>query len=603
MSENVQITPGIGQTIGADQVVDTDLGTASVQYVKVMDGAIGGVNKLSITVAGAVKTDGSGATQPISGTVTANAGTGTFSVDGSGHTQPISASALPLPTGAATETTLSALNGKVTAVNTGAVTISTALPAGTNVIGHVITDTGSTVAISNFPSTQPISGSVTVTQGTAANLNATITGTVTATQSGTWNVTNISGTVSLPTGASTSALQTTGNSSLSSVDGKTPALGQALAAASSPVVLTAAQIITLTPLSSVSVSNFPATQPVSGTVAVSSIASALPAGTNAIGHVIADTGSTTAVTGNVTAVQATGTNLHVVVDSAPTTAVTGTFFQATQPVSGPLTDTQLRASPVPVSGTFFQATQPISGTITANAGTGTFTVGQATGSNLHTVVDSGTITAVTAITNALPAGTNVIGHVIADTGSTTTVTGNVNAVQSGTWNVNDVPPTLTKGTQGATGFSTQDLKDAGRQYLAFTAVGIAGVVAEALVSFTQNKQGTTTAGVTSYTITSGKTLRIQSVTLYIRSGAAAVANTTINLRHNTAGATIATSALVWTGNTATSAAVSGTPGLPLQSPFPDGIEFFGNGTQSIGLSHLSSATTNVESISIVAYEY
>lgn len=54
-------------------------------------------------------------------------------------------------------------------------------------------------------------------------------------------------TLPLPTGASTSALQTTGNSSLSSVDTKTPALGQALAAASTPVVLTAAQITTLTP--------------------------------------------------------------------------------------------------------------------------------------------------------------------------------------------------------------------------------------------------------------------------------------------------------------------------------------------------------------------
>lgn len=55
----------------------------------------------------------------------------------------------------------------------------------------------------------------------------------------------------LPTGASTSALQTTGNTSLSSIDGKTPALGQALAAASVPVVLTAAQVSTLTPLSTV----------------------------------------------------------------------------------------------------------------------------------------------------------------------------------------------------------------------------------------------------------------------------------------------------------------------------------------------------------------
>jgi len=33
-----------------------------------------------------------------------------------------------------------------------------------------------------------------------------------------------------------------------------------------------------------------------------------------------------------------------------TVPVTGTFFQATQPVSGPLTDAQLRATPVPVSG-------------------------------------------------------------------------------------------------------------------------------------------------------------------------------------------------------------------------------------------------------------
>lgn len=41
-----------------------------------------------------------------------------------------------------------------------------------------------------------------------------------ATQSGTWNVTNVSGTVSLPTGASTAANQATGNASLSSIDGK-----------------------------------------------------------------------------------------------------------------------------------------------------------------------------------------------------------------------------------------------------------------------------------------------------------------------------------------------------------------------------------------------
>lgn len=105
-----------------------------------------------------------------------------------------------------------------------------------------------TVAVSNFPATQavsgtffqatqpvsiagtvavsgpltdtqlratpvPVSGTVAVSNPglTDTQLRATpvpVSGTVAATQSGTWNVTNISGTVSLPTGAATSAIQT-----------------------------------------------------------------------------------------------------------------------------------------------------------------------------------------------------------------------------------------------------------------------------------------------------------------------------------------------------------------------------------------------------------
>ena len=60
---------------------------------------------------------------------------------------------------------------------------------------------------------------------------------VPASQSGTWNVTNVSGTVSLPTGASTAANQTTGNTSLASIDGKTPALGSTTMSGSVPVTL------------------------------------------------------------------------------------------------------------------------------------------------------------------------------------------------------------------------------------------------------------------------------------------------------------------------------------------------------------------------------
>lgn len=79
-------------------------------------------------VSGSVTVSNFPATQPISGTV---------AVSNFPATQAISAASLPLPSGAATETTLAALNAKVTACNTGAVTISAALPTGTNTVGNV----------------------------------------------------------------------------------------------------------------------------------------------------------------------------------------------------------------------------------------------------------------------------------------------------------------------------------------------------------------------------------------------------------------------------------------------------------------------------------
>lgn len=57
---------------------------------------------------------------------------------------PVSAAALPLPTGAATSANQST---EITALNQIHTDLTAPLPAGTNVIGHVITDTGSTTAV------------------------------------------------------------------------------------------------------------------------------------------------------------------------------------------------------------------------------------------------------------------------------------------------------------------------------------------------------------------------------------------------------------------------------------------------------------------------
>lgn len=89
-------------------------------------------------------------------------------------------------------------------------------------------------------------------------------------------------------------------------------IGQQLAAASVPVILPSATISTLTPPSNTGYA-LDATLLTIDTDLKSNIT--LHAGTNVIGHVIADSGSTTAVTGNVTVVQPTGTSLHAVLDA------------------------------------------------------------------------------------------------------------------------------------------------------------------------------------------------------------------------------------------------------------------------------------------------
>lgn len=57
MAENVAITPGTGDSIGADQVTDATLGVTKIQYTKLMDGVIGSTNKLSISALGAASVD------------------------------------------------------------------------------------------------------------------------------------------------------------------------------------------------------------------------------------------------------------------------------------------------------------------------------------------------------------------------------------------------------------------------------------------------------------------------------------------------------------------------------------------------------------------
>jgi hypothetical protein len=135
----VTVADGADVTQGAvadAKVIGDNTGTVSAKlrgfnyYLSLVIDAISGYVRVNVENASlAVTGTFWQATQPVSGPLT-DAQLRAVAV-------PVSAASLPLPTGAATEATLSSLNGKVTAVNTGAVTISAALPAGNNNIGDV----------------------------------------------------------------------------------------------------------------------------------------------------------------------------------------------------------------------------------------------------------------------------------------------------------------------------------------------------------------------------------------------------------------------------------------------------------------------------------
>ena len=157
MADNVAITAGAGTTIAADEVSDGTLGTVKVQYVKIMDGTLDSTTKISPA------TSGNQATQIAS---------------------------------------LSSIDGKITACNTGAVVVSSgaitatlANSAKVDCNSSVVTlansakvdCNGSNVAVTSAPVTHVIIDSgnpttITATQGTGTNLHTVVdSGAVTAT--------------------------------------------------------------------------------------------------------------------------------------------------------------------------------------------------------------------------------------------------------------------------------------------------------------------------------------------------------------------------------------------------------------------------------------
>jgi hypothetical protein len=226
------------------------------------------------------------------------------------------------------------------------------------------------IVIGNINLAEVGGASVSLGQKTSANsLPVTI-----ASDQSSLNINNISGTISLPTGAANQTKQDTGNTSLASIDGKTPALGQALAAGSVPVVLTAAQLSTLTPLSTVA-----ATQ--SGnwsTRTLDGSGNTIGSTSNAL-DVNIKSATSIVVSGTVAATQSGTWNVGLNAGSNAIGSITNTSFGATQVTAANLNATvvgtgtfatQLTANPLVAAPLVGQSKIAVSGTaVNLNGGT------------------------------------------------------------------------------------------------------------------------------------------------------------------------------------------------------------------------------------------
>lgn len=436
---------------------------------------IGGSDGTNLQVPRVFDADSGGGTQYVlgvnlrlsssGGSVEFGTNTNPIRIDPTGTTtQPISAAALPLPTGAATEATLatllttSAFQARINTLGQKTMANSTPVVLASDQTVIPVSQSGTwTVQPGNTANTTPWlatinqgGNSATVTASNALKVDGSavtqpVSGTVAATQSGAWTVTANAGTGNF-------TVIGTGTDNTANSTAKLPVL-VARANTSAP---------TWTDTNMV-----PLSVDTSGALRITGSISASNASIGSNGAAIPT--SSTQIGGS------DGTNLQALrVFDADTGAGTQYLLgiNLRLSASGGSVEFGTATNPIRIDPTG-TTTQPVSGTVTANAGTGNFTVVQATAANLRSQTASesatGSATPATAglsggaVTTAAPTyTTGNLGALSLTTGGllrvdgsgvTQPVSGTVAATQSGTWTVQpgntaNTTPWLTTINQG-----------------------------------------------------------------------------------------------------------------------------------------------------------
>jgi len=180
-------------------------------------------------------------------------------VDGSAVTQPISAASLPLPTGAATEATLASIDAETANISSGIVSIDAATTASAASLASIDGKLANPMPISAASLPLPTGAATDSNQTSGAQKTQITNSGGTAVDIRTLGTQVVSGDESLVVSAVIHGLTTGGGGGF--VDVKVRPSGALVADVSG---------------SSVSVSNFPATQPISGSVSVSNFPATQP---------------------------------------------------------------------------------------------------------------------------------------------------------------------------------------------------------------------------------------------------------------------------------------------------------------------------------------
>jgi hypothetical protein len=137
-------------------------------------------------------------------------------------------------------------------------------------------------------------------------------------------------------------------------------------------------------------------------------------------------------------------------------------------------------------------------------------------------------------------------------------------------------------------------------FSASSAAAVAGTVAEGLMTLTPMRDGANGTAGTSFQPTTGKALRITGLVMSVRASAAVASWARFTLRMTATGAVAAASPVITAIEVGTPAQVIGaTATIPFD--VPDGLELTGN--MQFGVSQIAAATTVLETVTVVGFEY